>query len=184
VVLHRFNVAYRYLLASQRRVRTNSRHCGLKPRLEQLEERQLLNAGDLVIVVGGGEVDGSPITSTLHLLLARFNPDGSPEYLGEHSSDPIGAIYQTLLDRPADPSGEAAWRQAVANGLSYYSLAIDFIQSAEYAQNETQALYLKYLRRSPDPSGLAAFTSFFEQGGTLEQAQAIMLGSSEYFNLV
>jgi hypothetical protein len=94
------------------------------------------------------------------------------------------AAYETVLNRTPDPGGLRAWSQALADGASYYSVAFDLIQSPESAQDIVEAMYEKYLLRSADPGGLAAFTTFLLQGGTPEQAVAIMVGSEEYFALV
>jgi Domain of unknown function (DUF4214) len=42
-------------------------------------------------------------------------------------------------------------------------------------------LYQKLLRRSADPGGLNAWVGFLNQGGTMEQLEARIIGSEEYF---
>ena len=43
----------------------------------------------------------------------------------------VNALYQSLLGRPADPSGEAFWTQQLANGVTRDSVAFGFADSTE-----------------------------------------------------
>jgi hypothetical protein len=52
--------------------------------------------------------------------------------------------------------------------------------SAEYRSVVVQALYSQLLHRGADVSGLQVFAGFLGSGGTLEQVQSILTGSSEY----
>src|SRR5262249_59513060 len=86
-----------------------------------------------------------------------------------------------VLHREADPGGLAFFSSALDNGQANRSMVALAIQSSpEYQTNEVQSLYQLLLHRPADPTGLATFTSFLAVGGTLEQAEAIVAGSSEY----
>jgi len=54
-------------------------------------------------------------------------------------------------------------------------------KSLEYLTDEVQGIYQKLLHRPADAGGLSAFTSMLVNGGTVEQVQAIIAGSDEYF---
>ena len=60
---------------------------------------------------------------------------------------------------------------------------MDIESSQEFRSDEVKALYTRYLHRDADPSGLANFTNFLAGGGTVEQVEAIIAGSPEYFQV-
>lgn len=51
----------------------------------------------------------------------------------------------------------------------------------EYRGDQVQAAYQLLLHRAADPDGLGFFASFLEGGGTVEQMQAMIIGSREYY---
>jgi hypothetical protein len=53
--------------------------------------------------------------------------------------------------------------------------------SHEYHRDEAQAQYQNLLQRPADDGGLAGLTALLDQGGNLEQVQAQLAGSDEYF---
>src|SRR5262249_15711658 len=53
--------------------------------------------------------------------------------------------------------------------------------SPEYLTNVVEGYYRAYLQRDADPTGLSSWLSLLGAGGTLEQVQAGIIGSPEYF---
>jgi uncharacterized protein GlcG (DUF336 family) len=94
----------------------------------------------------------------------------------------VNQAYQDLLRRPADAGGLALYGGALdAGGLSRLQAALALETSPEYHADEVAGLINYYLMRAPDPVGLAALTAVLDAGGTLEQVEADLLGSAEYF---
>src|SRR5581483_10072797 len=53
--------------------------------------------------------------------------------------------------------------------------------SLEYRTIVVQGIYQTLLHRAADPLGLSVFTGLLGSGGTVEQVQAMIAGSAEYF---
>jgi fibronectin type 3 domain-containing protein len=101
----------------------------------------------------------------------------------------IAQVYQDLLGRNVDPSGLASWAgyldaNASANRdpAGVRALVVQSIEaSPEYLTRAIENFYTVYLGRGADPFGLNSFLTFLNQGGALQQVQAAILGSGEYF---
>ena len=125
----------------------------------------------------------SPVTVTDTIL--------DPPATGGDSSTPgsvnqffVSQLYQDLLQRPADAVGLASWTNALDQAAMTRIQVVQAIEgSSEYRTVEVQALFGQLLHRQADAGGLAGLTSFLAGGGTLEQAQAILAGSDEYFQV-
>ncbi len=92
-------------------------------------------------------------------------------------------VYRDLLHREIDISGLNGWGSLLAAGVSRFQVVLDIEQDSghEYYMDEVRAAYQLFLHRDADPSGLNAGTSFLASGGTLEQLDAILAGSPEFF---
>ena len=53
--------------------------------------------------------------------------------------------------------------------------------SQEYRQNEVQTAFQVFLHRAPDGGAVNFYTNFLGSGGTVEQLDAALIGSPEYF---
>ena len=98
-----------------------------------------------------------------------------------HNRQFVTRIYQSLLGRAPDAGGLASWGNLLDQGTSRSSVVLQIEQSVECLTDEVQGIYQKLLHRRADAGGLSAFTSMLSSGGTLEQVQAIIAGSDEYF---
>ena len=58
---------------------------------------------------------------------------------------------------------------------------IEHSTSNEYYTDEVQAAYQQFLHRAADPTGLSAAVNFLAAGGTIEQVDAVLIGSPEYY---
>ena len=75
----------------------------------------------------------------------------------------IDSLYQSLLNRAADPAGEVYWMAYMASGHSENEVTIDMLGSAEHGfvnapgnmtAQELNGIYLPFLGRVADPAGL------------------------------
>jgi hypothetical protein len=109
---------------------------------------------------------------------------GSPEYLqtrgGGNDSGFLAAIYQDALKRTADSGGQAAFSQALANGMSHTQVAGAIVTSDECRRDLVQSYYQTFLRRAADNGGLNAFAVLLSQGTRDQDAIAFIMGSNEY----
>jgi hypothetical protein len=91
-------------------------------------------------------------------------------------------IYGNLLGRPVDPAGLATWTGALDQGLETRSqVALSIENSTEFRLRALQQMYTTLLQRSLDNFGAASWLQFLQTGGTLEQVEAAVIGSPEYY---
>jgi uncharacterized delta-60 repeat protein len=111
---------------------------------------------------------------------------GSPEYFknqgGGTNDGFLAALYRDALNRPIDPTGQAAFSQALNAGISRGDVAAAIFGSTEYQQDLVQGWYQRFLRRAADPTGLSFFTNALHQGTRDEEVIAAIVGSPEYFS--
>jgi hypothetical protein len=75
---------------------------------------------------------------------------GSPEYYAEAGSTPAGyvdALYESVLDRAAEPAGRAYWIDRLGAGTSRWVVARNLFLSFEARSRRVDALYLTLLGR-------------------------------------
>ncbi|HEV3082869.1 MAG TPA: beta-propeller domain-containing protein [Gemmataceae bacterium] len=94
----------------------------------------------------------------------------------------IHQLYRDLLHRDADPAGLSTFGGFVQNyGWSHTQVASAIENSAEYQTMQVQNMYTALLGRQADAGGLNGFVGYLQQGHSLQQAQDVMLASTEYF---
>lgn len=94
----------------------------------------------------------------------------------------VAEAYRDLLLREASPAEIELWANLLDQGTLNRAGVVQGIEaSLEYRTLVVQQLYQRYLGRAADAGGLVAFVNFLGTGATIEQAQAILLGSNEYF---
>jgi outer membrane protein assembly factor BamB len=109
---------------------------------------------------------------------------GSDEYYhrsGGTNKGWVDAMYQDLLGRHADPSGEAAWTHLLTTGASRMQVAYGFTGSAEREAARVRTDYSNYLQRQTSDADVAAWTQLFELGMSNETVIAGFVASDEYF---
>jgi uncharacterized protein (TIGR03118 family) len=110
---------------------------------------------------------------------------GSPEFFqhqgGGTNTGFLSALYQDALHRGVDPTGQAAFGSALANGATPRQVAAAVFASPEFLQDTVQSFYQSLLHRRADPAGLNAFVSALEHGATDQQVLAAIAGSDEFF---
>jgi hypothetical protein len=165
----------------------------------------IISPASIAVLPGNGDGTfrrpvGYTVPAPSSLAVGDFNGDGKPDVVVTHSSSAdlgnsvyvmlnqpadheayIVRVYQDLLFRNPEGGASAAWSALLDKGLSKAQFVLDVEASVEYRTNEVTNLYNMLLRRRPDSGGLNALVGFLGAGGTREQAEAIVLGSQEYF---
>jgi hypothetical protein len=109
---------------------------------------------------------------------------GSPEYFaraGGTNKAWIDTMYQNLLGRPADATGESYWLGQLAAGVSRAQVAYGFAAGPERESQRITDDYMHYLGRQPDAQGLTYWLGQFASGFTNESLITGFVTSDEYF---
>ncbi len=109
---------------------------------------------------------------------------GSAEYFsnaGGTNAAFVNAMYQTIVNRAADPGGAAVFNQLLANGVTPTELANDALSSPEAITDRVDNFYTQVLHRSPDPGGLATCFTALASGVRDEVVIAALASSAEYY---
>jgi hypothetical protein len=93
----------------------------------------------------------------------------------------IEQVYQQLLNRPADPTGIAAWTAILADGGTLHDVVMGIVGSREYDANVVDGFYVQYLGRHAETAGLNDWVNLMQSGLNADQIRAGILGSNEYF---
>jgi len=96
----------------------------------------------------------------------------------------LSALYLTQFGRPIDPSGQAWWSNAFANGATRFDVAFQVVQSPESNGNLVASFYSSYLGRTPDQGGYDYWTQQLAKGRSPQYVASQILGSPEFFNNV
>lgn len=94
----------------------------------------------------------------------------------------VDSLYTDLLNRTADPAGEAGWTQALATS-SPFQVAQGFIESHERHVTLVNDAYFEYLGRVPGASEAAPWVENLDAGMTDQDLAVLVLASSENFAL-
>ena len=92
----------------------------------------------------------------------------------------VTQLYTDLLHRTVDSEGLAGWSALIDSGESHNQVAQDIEMSVEYRNDVVQQIYDKDLHRSAEPAELASWSALL-QSESIEQVQADIIGSAEYY---
>jgi hypothetical protein len=109
---------------------------------------------------------------------------GSSEYYFGHGASNdnfLAALYQNVLGRPIDASGQSAYNQMLASGVSRGDIALALLQSTEGSQYRVSQDYLWLLHRAADSAGLTAYGSQLASTGQEEAIVVTLLSSDEFY---
>jgi hypothetical protein len=138
----------------------------------------------------GRNAENEGLTSWLQFLAAGRSLDdvqagilSSQEYLdyAGNASDYVGKLYQELLGRQADEAGLVAWTNAMNAGMSRAQIVQLLQRSLEAAIRQITLNYQNILGRAGEEQGLRFFAGALQAGIPGTAAQAIFLGSNEYY---
>ena len=112
---------------------------------------------------------------------------GSAEYFAKHGSANAAfliAVYEDVLGRSLDSTGQSFWEAKLASGMSRESVTAMILDSLETNQLLVEGWYQDYLHRPADESaGLPFWSGMLQKGTPNETVLAEILGSLEYYNL-
>ena len=116
----------------------------------------------------------------------------SPEYLGKGDKFFVDAMYQSLLGRTFDPTGEASWLNALGDDtsgnsthpatLTHAQVINDFLFSEESLDRLVEGYYEVFLQRQADPGGLKNWVSELQDGLPFLTIGQEFIASDEFFN--
>jgi hypothetical protein len=107
----------------------------------------------------------------------------SPEYLGAHpdSGSLIAALYQTVLGRPVDAGGLAAW-QGIYASQGALGVALGILNSDEANVRMLNLVFANFLGRGMQAGEQEFWLSRIHSGVTPGQVAEILLGTDEFYN--
>ena len=89
----------------------------------------------------------------------------------------VAALYHDLLDRTADPSGQAYWAGRLEQGENLRAAAASIVSSQEYRVDKIDAAYARILGRLPDREGLE-----FWLGRANDRLGISLLAADEFYS--
>ncbi|HEX4645887.1 MAG TPA: DUF4214 domain-containing protein, partial [Verrucomicrobiae bacterium] len=99
---------------------------------------------------------------------------------GANNTNFLSAIFQDLLGRPVDPSGQSFYLSYLSGGGTRTQVATNLLGTSEYRTRLVRDDFQKFLHRAADPSGLSYGLNYLGSG-TDEQYISVLAGSPEYF---
>jgi len=143
-------------------------------------------------LVGNSATLATAFTAGGHVITASYGGDAS--FSASTSPAPItvtvatlnqafvAQVYLDVLRRPVDGAGLANWSHLLDIGQMTRTQVVRTIEtSTEYKQIEVIDAFHKLLHRNVDAGGLTGFTSYLQSGATVEQLDAVIAGSQEYY---
>jgi hypothetical protein len=91
----------------------------------------------------------------------------------------IGALYQDLLGRPIDASGQQIAGQLTSGLLTRAQVVDLYLSSTEHRERQVREYYQQFLGREPSAGEVSGLVSLLATG--YDPVRTAMLGSAEYF---
>jgi hypothetical protein len=101
--------------------------------------------------------------------------------VGSATQQWLNQVYETLLQRPIDPSGLAYWSNILASGATTTAVVYDIERTSAYQDLQIQNAYQKLLGVAAPPSALTYLQGLMSQGTNFRTVEAIIAGSAEYY---
>jgi hypothetical protein len=96
----------------------------------------------------------------------------------------LKAIYQDVLGRPIDPSGQTSFTQALRNGIPRDAIAFDIVDSPEAHTLMVESAYHDLFKRAADAGGLSSWVAALNAGMQPSELLADLASSEEFIGLV
>jgi len=93
----------------------------------------------------------------------------------------LESVWQDLLGRDITPSEKASMLDFLDGGGSRAQVAQIVLTSVEYRTKLAQTLFQQFLGRAAAQTEVNFFLSALQQGMTVEQLTAVLVGSDEYY---
>ena len=142
-----------------------------------------LDEGTFAVTVRISDGSTSATITTAAAILEELLPDGTVGTLNQRF---VQEIYRDLLHRAVDPSALAYWTPMLDQGVSRQQVAQEIVAAAmpgELGADLVTGIFEKFLGRAPDPSGMAFWITIVSQRETLEDTEANVVGTPEFFYL-
>jgi len=111
---------------------------------------------------------------------------GTAEYFQDNGSTNqswLQSLYQNLLNRAPDSSGDNALLTGLNNGtLTRAEVVVMFVNGAEYRSDQVQVLYSSFLRRSASSTEVQSWVQQLQAGTSIESVIIGIVSSAEYAN--
>jgi subtilisin-like proprotein convertase family protein len=120
-------------------------------------------------------------TSSLEQVTATIL--GSDEFyndVGNTNAAFLNALYSDVLGRPIDPTGQAAFTNALNGGATRAQVALAILTSNEYRLKMVQSFYVQFLHRQGSLNELEGWVSLMQGGATVTDVISGIVGSDEY----
>jgi hypothetical protein len=143
-----------------------------------------INSALGVVVTDNGQI--MPLDSVVlhdHDQIVVYVLSNHPDATTANNETFVTHVYHDLLGRGAEPYGLTLFTTILDQGMSRRQAAQVVANSHERHSLIVSALYADILGRPVDPVG-QAWVGFLDGGGTVEQMEADLFGSQEYFNRV
>ncbi len=117
----------------------------------------------------------------------RLSFIGSNEFWTNSGGNPKGyvdTLYTAVLQRTAEPSGEAYWVDRLNHGAPAYSVAASLIGSTEMLEQRVAGYYLTYLSRTAGSPELAYWAAALAAGTRDEDVILGFVGSNEFLSRI
>jgi hypothetical protein len=150
--------------------------------------------GTAILSGGRATFSTSTLSTGTHSITAAYSGDtnfgGSTSLVlvqtvqssGSLNQNYVTQLYADLLRRQPDPGGLGFWTGLLnQNQATQMQVATGFVTSPEFRMLQVRDVYQKFLHRGVDPISLTGWTQYLVQGHTLEQLQAQIVASPEYF---
>ncbi len=139
--------------------------------------------------IGAGVAAGAPATDARGFPRpagGRTSPSigaYEPQYAANASANQVFVenVYEVLLNRVTDP-GSAGWVTFLNQGGSTITVVQDIEASPEYRGDQVQTVFQRFLHRAADSQEQKNFVTLLGSY-TVEQVEAFVVGSQEYFAL-
>jgi hypothetical protein len=93
----------------------------------------------------------------------------------------LSQVYLDTLGRSIDLVGQTYFVGQIRTGMRRPLVLATIFNSPEYRTNEVTAAFTSIMHRTPDSGSVAYFVNYLNQGYTIEQVKAVMVGSAEYY---
>jgi PKD repeat protein len=122
-------------------------------------------------------------TSNEQVMIELAGSDAYAEANGGNANQLyVQRLYQDLLQRTADPAGLSGWTSDLDSGAMTRQRVVQaFLGSPEYRTVQVEDQYQALLHRPVDPGAVIFFGNYLAQGNTVENLDAFLAGSAEYF---
>jgi hypothetical protein len=135
-------------------------------------------------LMGGVETFFVDLSNPTHATLATAQGRGTianhPLVLPPANQLLVESLYQDLLGRLPDATGESFLKRLLDAGVPPTAVVQAIISSPEYVLHQVQDLYTRLLGRPADAVGLQGAVAALAGGMPLGQLEAVLLGSPEY----